>query len=143
MQSKGLGCSFGWIDGCSKSLCCCFGLSHGQDVDDVLDMSLEDLMLVEVFSAAKKEQDLFEVSAASANTQAVDQWDGGRGGFRPDWTPNERDDLFVSADFHRGEAEQTYDLVWSLEAPYRRVLIENSHYNGGLRACALAAELVG
>jgi len=272
------------------ALCCFFGLTYGQDVDEMLEMSLEDLMKVEVFSAAKKEQDLFEVSAAisvinredirrsgkttipevlrlvpgvqvgridankwgvtirgfndrfsnkllvlidgrslysplfagvywreldfplddierievvrgpgatlwganavngiiniitrraddtqglaldaragneergalhvryggalgedahyrvyalghnqstsasNAKRQAVDQWDGARGGFRLDWAPSGRDDLFLSADFYRGEAEQTYDVPWSLEAPYRRVFVENSQYKGG------------
>jgi iron complex outermembrane receptor protein len=70
-------------------------------------------------------------SAAGVGMRAVDQWDGGRSGLRLDWVASERDELFVSADFYRGEAEQTYDIVWSLEAPYRRVFVENSKYNGG------------
>ena len=45
-------------------LCCSVGVLYGQGLDEMLDMSLEDLVKVEVFSAAKKEQDLFEVSAA-------------------------------------------------------------------------------
>ena len=45
-------------------LCCSVGVLYGHGLDEMLDMSLEDLVKVEVFSAAKKEQDLFEVSAA-------------------------------------------------------------------------------
>ncbi len=70
-------------------------------------------------------------SSAGAGLKATDQWDGGRSGLRLDWAVSERDELFVSADYYRGEAEQTYDIVWSLEPPYRRVFVENSKYNGG------------
>jgi len=63
-------------------------------------------------------------------SDAADNWDTARGGFRADWKVSESNELTLQGDIYGGEAGQTITAA-SLAPPYSNTLKDDTKINGG------------
>jgi iron complex outermembrane receptor protein len=59
-----------------------------------------------------------------------DDWRAAQGGFRMDWTVNERDSVTVQGDVYKEEAGERVQAT-SYTAPYSRIVDDNAYLSGG------------
>lgn len=70
-------------------------------------------------------------SRSPSGRDLEDDWTLSRVGGRLDWAPSSRDLLILQGDAYSGEVGQTWEMVTSLEPPYRETFAADSGIEGG------------
>ena len=70
-------------------------------------------------------------SRSPSGLDLEDDWTVSRVGGRLDWAPSSRDFLTLQGDAYSGEVGQTWEMVTSLEPPYRETFAADSEIEGG------------
>ena len=121
-----------------------------------MDLSLEELMDIEVYSVGKKEQRLADAAAAitvisqedirrsgftsvpevlrlvpGVQVARLDDWQAASGGFRVDRQTDEGTSLSLQGSLYDGEAGQTYSVITSPVPPFGEVFDSVSPFRGG------------